>query len=428
MALVSQPHRAPEGSLLAASQKAQEEDRSKRNEQHEMKRVERLGRRAYRASLRGRDPSAYLGGLKALEEMRLVNGSTGAGISMAGSTRERIDRGVARTEQELLTHEGRLQEIRNGQPPAQARSRLQPKFNGLDRQAAMQDDAKFNAWATGNGPGIPTGEAGQAQPAAGQPSLMPPQFQTPRQQFAQSLLGSTAIQNGDPGAIIRAREQAQNEFGIKSELFDGFLARNSPMPRPSVPTLASPPPDVNASGRAAEIGAMNGKLMADISRILGEKTQEDAARVAAKTQQEQAAVAAGIEKINADAAFGLKRMRIENEAAALGLEYDPANAVAIAPPASPVQAPQPRLAFGDAMKSDFRNIFSSVSGLALSAAARAPSAPRVFDSAANALDSFNAAPASVGALLPGEIGRYYKSKSLSLKEQNKKNRSLREAK
>lgn len=62
-------------------------DRAVRNEAQEQKRTERLGRRAYRAAMRGKDPSRYLAGLEALERVRSINGDSGAGIRMAG-TRE----------------------------------------------------------------------------------------------------------------------------------------------------------------------------------------------------------------------------------------------------------------------------------------------------------------------------------------------------
>lgn len=77
---------------LTAPSSRRVKDRALKNELQEMKRTERLGRRAYRAALRGDDPSAYLKGLQALETTRALNGgSSGAGIRTTGQE----ERGLA---------------------------------------------------------------------------------------------------------------------------------------------------------------------------------------------------------------------------------------------------------------------------------------------------------------------------------------------
>lgn len=90
--------------------------RAIKNELQEQKRTERLGRRAYRAALRGNDPSAYLRGLEALERTRAINGSSGAGIKTAGLAEDNIVQGIEQTGLQLSNFNGKVSPAATSQP------------------------------------------------------------------------------------------------------------------------------------------------------------------------------------------------------------------------------------------------------------------------------------------------------------------------
>lgn len=92
---------------LDAQRKREEIDRAKKNARQEDKRTERLGRRAYREALRGRDPSNYMRGMQALESMRAVTGTSGAGISIAGVRDKAISSRFEQTQDQLDNFNGR---------------------------------------------------------------------------------------------------------------------------------------------------------------------------------------------------------------------------------------------------------------------------------------------------------------------------------
>lgn len=86
---------------LAQQAKLDNDARAVKNAVLEQKRTERLGRRAYRAALRGQDPTRYIQGIDALEKMRAIHGSSGAGINIAGSQEQGLSTHIGNTRTQL---------------------------------------------------------------------------------------------------------------------------------------------------------------------------------------------------------------------------------------------------------------------------------------------------------------------------------------
>ena len=202
------------------------------------------------------------------------------------------------------------------------------------------------------------------------------------------------------------------------------------MPRPSVMTLASPPPVGSPSQTPRERGLQMGGAMNRINQVMQAKSEEDASRLAARLQQEAASVASVFERANSDA----EKTRVGNEAAALGLEYDPRmpQLLSVNPPQT-IQAARPTLGFRESLMSDFAAAHLRA-GAGLSKFGSAFG--RAFDSGnaamgnaiANATDAVTEVPSALGATLPGNLGEYFGRKSYKEKEFNKKHRNRRETK
>lgn len=237
------------------SRARQASDRSVKNEVQEMKRTERLGRRAYRAALRGRDPSAYIKGLQALEMTRDINGTSGAGIKMSGVTRQGIEDRLDSTRSQLDSFNGKTVD-ENGRIAKQPQSRIlgNPDGDGngvpdMIQRLDQPDTVNPNATA-GAGYGTPikqdapraTSLTSRLSPATGdlvnqnsQPPVNPEAnsafgdktFRIPwdtKSRFASDLSSSKLIQEGDGGALQRALARG-SKLGISESSIISFLNR-----------------------------------------------------------------------------------------------------------------------------------------------------------------------------------------------------------
>lgn len=244
------------GMSLAESRTAGMNERAIKNDILESKRVERLGRRAYRAALRGRDPSAYLQGLDALKEMRAVNGTTGAGIKMAGADLAGTEKHIAGTRAQIDAYNGKTIDS-NGRllPPSQ--SRILGDGSGTSPENA-KGSSNGGEWVNVGGPGDSPGArtlehrnwSGMRDGKLGDELAVqtnrPLSFSAgfmadTRQQFARDLSVSKLIEEGDKGALSRAVERGAR-LGLSRDQVLNYTGNNQQ------PELAGPPETAAASG------------------------------------------------------------------------------------------------------------------------------------------------------------------------------------